>query len=57
MLIAKIQAILRRTYDFANATPMLEHKGALLNTGDNSLTFEGQKIDLSKNEYRILLTK
>lgn len=56
VLVAKIQAILRRTYDFANAVPVLEHKGAILNTGDNSLTCGDEKIDLTKNEYRILLT-
>lgn len=56
VLMAKIQAMLRRTYDFASAVPILEHKGAVLNTGDNSLTFCNQKIDLTKNEYRIMLT-
>ena len=55
VLMAKIQAMLRRTYDFAAAVPMLEHRGAWLNTGDNTLTYEGQVLDLSKNEYRILL--
>lgn len=54
VLMAKIQAILRRTYDFANAVPILEHRGALLNTGDNTLTYQNEKIDLTKNEYRIL---
>lgn len=56
VLIAKLQSLLRRTYDFGASVPVLEHMGALLNTGDNSLTYEGAKIDLSKNEYRILLT-
>lgn len=56
VLMAKIQAMLRRTYDFAAAVSVLEHRGALLNTGDNTLTYEGQQIDLTKNEYRILLT-
>lgn len=56
VLIAKVQALLRRTYDYAASAPVLEHRGAVLNTGDNSLAFEGQKIDLTKNEYRILLT-
>ena len=55
VLIAKVQAMLRRTYDFGGAMPVLEHKGALLNTGDGSLTYGDEKIDLSKNEYRILL--
>lgn len=55
VLMAKLQALLRRTYDFAAAVPVMEHRGALLNTGDNSLTFRGEKIPLSKNEFRILL--
>lgn len=55
VLMAKLQALLRRTYDFAASVPVLEHRGALLNTGDNTLTYNGEKISLSKNEYRILL--
>ena len=55
VLIAKIQALLRRTYSFGESTPVLEHRGALLNTGDNSLSYQGKNIGLSKNEYRILL--
>ena len=55
VLIAKIQALLRRSYDFGTAAPVLERRGAELNTGDNTLTFQGQKIELTKNEYRILL--
>ncbi len=55
VLAAKIRAMLRRTYDFAPAAPVLEHRGALLSTGDNTLTYQGEKIELSKNEYRILL--
>lgn len=56
VLIAKIQALLRRTYDFAPSVPVLEHKGAMLNTGDGSFLYKNEKILLSKNEYRILLT-
>ncbi len=55
VLLAKIQAMLRRTYDFSASVPVLEHRGAFLNTGDNSLTWKEQKIGLTKNEYRILL--
>lgn len=55
VLMAKIQALLRRTYDFTATTPTLEHRGAFLNTGDNTLTFNGERIPLTKNEYRILL--
>lgn len=55
VLMAKIQAILRRCYNYTRNTPVLEHREAVLNTGDNSLTYKGEKIDLTKNEYRILL--
>lgn len=55
VLIAKILALLRRSYDFGTAAPVLEHCGAELNTGDNTLMFNGQRIELTKNEYRILL--
>ncbi len=55
VLIAKIQALLRRAYSFGESSPILEHRGAMLNTGDNSLVYEGKQIGLSKNEYRILL--
>lgn len=54
LLMAKLQAMLRRTYDFASSVPVLEHRGALLNIGDNTLTYEGKKVSLSKNEFRIL---
>ena len=55
VLMAKINAMLRRSYDFGDSMPVLEHRGALLNTGDNSLTYGGEKIPLTKNEYRVLL--
>ena len=56
VLMAKIQAILRRTYDFGSETNVIAHKGAMLNISDATLSFNGEKIDLTKNEYRILLT-
>ena len=55
VLMAKINALLRRTYDFGTPMNVLEHRGALLNTGDGTLTYAGEKIELTKNEYRILL--
>lgn len=54
VLIAKIQALLRRSYNFAATAPLLEHRGAILSTGDTTLTYQGEKIELTKNEYRIL---
>ncbi len=56
VLTAKMQAILRRTYDFAEQSTVIEHRGATLNTSDATLTCGGSKIDLTKNDYRILLT-
>ena len=54
LLIAKLQALLRRTYDFSASVSVLEHRGALLHTGEQSLMYGEEKISLSKNEYRIL---
>ena len=56
VLIAKLSAMLRRSYDFAASVSIIEHKGAMLNMSDNTLTYQGKNIDLSKNEYKILLT-
>ena len=54
VLMAKLQAILRRTYDFGTIEPSLSHNGAVLNSDDATLIYNGEKIDLTKNEYRIL---
>ena len=54
VLIAKIQAVLRRTYDFTASVSIIEHKGLILNTENNTLTYKGENIDLTKNEYRII---
>ena len=56
VLIAKMQALLRRAYDFAPAAPEMEHRGAKLDTGAQALMYGGEKIPLSKNEYRILFS-
>lgn len=56
VLTAKIQALLRRSYDFAGSSSMLEHKGAVLKLLDASLIWNGQQIELTKNELKILQT-
>ena len=56
VMMAKIQAVLRRTYDMGGKIPVLEHKGAVLNLGDASLNYNGNRIELTKNEFRILQT-
>lgn len=56
VMVAKVQALLRRSYDFAENVGVITHKGAVLNTGDATLTFNGENIDLTKNEFRIMQT-
>lgn len=55
VLMAKIQALLRRTYDFAQSSPLLAHREAVLDTGSGALKYEGKTIELTRNEFRILL--
>ena len=53
--IAKpFEAMLRRTYDFSGTSNLIEHRGAILNISDATLIYEGNIVDLTKNEYRIL---
>lgn len=56
VLTAKVRAMLRRTYEFAGQSRLLEHRGAVLNADDGTLTAGGQKIPLTRNEQRILQT-
>ena len=54
VLTAKVQAMLRRTYDFTGQSTVLEHKGAMLNLTEAALFYEQEKIELTKNEFKIL---
>lgn len=54
VLTAKIQAMLRRSYDFAGKSRILEHRGAILNLTETTLTYQAEKAELTKNEFRIL---
>lgn len=54
ILAAKVQAILRRTYSFQNQSSILEYKNVILNLGDMALLYEGRKLELTKNEFRIM---
>ncbi|MCI8287641.1 MAG: response regulator transcription factor [Lachnospiraceae bacterium] len=56
VMMAKIQAVLRRTYDMAGKSPVLEHRGAILNLNNTSLTYNGERLELTRNEFRILQT-
>lgn len=54
VLMAKLQAALRRAYDMGGKIPVLEHRGAVLNLNDASLTYQGTRMELTKNDFRIL---
>lgn len=56
VMISKIQAVLRRAYNMGTKISVLEHRGAVLNLNDTSLTYNGQRIELTKNDFRILQT-
>jgi|SRR5690554_6765016 len=54
ILTSKIQALLRRTYNFTGQSQLLEHRGAILNISDGTLNYKGEKIELTKNDQKIL---
>lgn len=54
VLTVKIQAMLRRSYDFVAQSIVLEHKGTMLNLIEATLIYGYQKLELTKNELRIL---
>src|SRR5699024_10091298 len=55
VLIAKINALLRRSYNYVeNNSETLVHNGLTLNIDNSSMQINDEVIDLSKNEYRLL---
>ena len=56
VLVAKILAHLRRCYDFNNNPNIISHDGIDLNLNDNTLTYKERNLQLTKNEFRIILT-
>ena len=56
VLNAKVQAVLRRSYELTNGQSMLEFCGAVLNVNDGSVRFGDERLELTKNELRILRT-
>lgn len=54
VLIAKVQAMLRRTYSFAESTNIIEHNGCIPNMNDQTFIYNEEMVELTKNEYRIL---
>ena len=56
VLCAKVQAILRRSYELTGSAGSIEFCGAALHPGDGSVTCGEKRVELTKNEYRILHT-
>nr|WP_296264523.1 response regulator transcription factor [uncultured Merdimonas sp.] len=54
VVTAKVQALLRRAYSFHGASNILEHAGVMLNLSDATVLYENEKLELTKNEFRIL---
>ncbi len=56
VLVAKMQALLRRSYDFQGQLQALSHRGAVFYPGDGTLHYNGQKVELTRNETKIIQT-
>lgn len=54
VLTAKVNALLRRTYSFGAALHLMEHRGVVLNLNDATLTYAGKKLELTKNDFKML---
>lgn len=56
VLQSKVQAILRRSYELRDTQSTMAFCGAALNVNDGSVRFGSERLDLTKNELRILRT-
>lgn len=54
VVTAKVQAVLRRTYEFRGRADIMEWNGAILNLADATVLYQDQKQELTKNEFKIL---
>lgn len=55
VLMAKIQAILRRTYSYTSVeSNVIEFKSVVLNLKDSNVLYNDDKVELTKNEFKIL---
>ena len=54
VVTAKVQAVLRRTYEFRGTADIMEWNGAILNLADATVLYQDQKQELMKNEFKIL---
>ena len=54
VLLAKTQALLRRTYDFKTVSTLLSYQDVVLDIAKGQLIFDQQAIELTKNEIKIM---
>lgn len=52
--LAKVQAILRRTYDFTESDNYLRVGEVILKPGESRLLYQEQELDLTRNELKVL---
>ena len=54
VLLAKIQGLLRRSYEFGKDQSLLKYMGVILNLKAMDLVYQGEVVSLTKNEFQIL---
>ncbi len=54
VLTAKVGALIRRTYSFQGKMNVMEHNGVVLNLNDATLLHNNEKIELTRNDFKIL---
>ena len=54
VLLAKVNAMIRRSYDYQGQTNIISVKDVVLNIDDAEVVYQGKKVELTKNEYKIL---
>lgn len=54
VIVAKVQALLRRSYSFSGQLNLIQHDGIIFNLSDATLEYEGEVIELTKNEFKML---
>lgn len=56
VVAAKIQALIRRSYSYVGQMNVIEYKGVVLNLNETALIYKQDKLELTKNDFRIIHT-
>lgn len=54
VLLAKVNAMIRRSYDYQGQTDIVSVREVVLNLEDAVVVYQGKRAELTKNEYKIL---